>query len=225
MNGKKDIMDEHSAHLLKPNPKWLQNKLKLFGVKPTELKPVTPICGVIKGPVRLDSATKYDPHVGELDRYSFTATPKTLDDLKELVGIPNRNLKNDQGPINQCCQPNGRLRDVSIHHLPIKEKYKLAQLNSIERKAVLDMSHNMLYGYVSENFMTKDPVKALIDFMLEQGRLLPTFVADTLIVCPNETVEIKNYAVVYITNVVVYGSGTIKLDDRAKLHSYQIKHV
>jgi hypothetical protein len=225
MKEEKDFLREHREHLLSPKPEWLRDKLKIFKMKPEELKPLPPICNVLKGPVYLDPVRKFDPHVGELDRYLRTVTPKDIHELKELVGVPNRVFEKLKRPEGHSCQPCYRLRNVQIHHLPVKEIVNMDQLESNERIAVRDMAHNLLYGYADEKIKSKIPYKAVLDFMLERAKLLNTFVADSLIVCPNEVVEFKNFAAVYITNVIVYGSGTIRLGNNTKLHSYQIKHV
>lgn len=217
MKEEKDFLRDHRAHLLSPEPEWLQDKLKMFEMRPEELKPLAPICNVLKGPVYLDPVRKFDPHVGELDRYIRTVTPKDIDDLKELAGVPNRVFEKEK--------PYNRLRCVQMHHLPARKTVRLRELDLNERIAVRDMAHNLLYGYVDKRKMSKVPYKAVIEFMLERAQLLNVFVADTLIVCPNEIVEFRNFAAVYITNVIVYGSGTIRLGNNTKLHSYQIKHV
>ncbi|MCX6829785.1 MAG: hypothetical protein NT002_10975 [candidate division Zixibacteria bacterium] len=217
MKEQKDFLHEHRKHLLSPKPEWLQDKLKIFGMKPTELKPLNPICNVIKGPVYLDPIRKFDPHVGELDRYIRTISPKNIDELKELAGVPNRVFDKEK--------PCYRLPCVQMHHLPTRNIESLKELEPDERIAVKDMAHNLLFGYVDKKIVSKIPYKGVIEYMLERAKRLNTFVADTLIVCPNEVVIFRNFAAVYITNIIVYGSGCIRLGNNTKLHSYQIKHV
>jgi len=220
-----DFPREHRKHMLKPKIEWLRKKLKPFNVKPDELKLLPPICDVLKGPIFLDTVKKFDPHIGELARYVRTVKPKNLETLKELVGVPNRVYERKREVQTSLCHPHPRFPRVQIHDLPSAEFKGLNQLEQQERRAVLDMAHQLLYGYADEKQLAAAPYKWILQFILERAKLLNAFVADCLIVCPNEVVDFRDFAAIYITNVIVYGSGTIRLGNNVKLHSYQIKHV
>jgi hypothetical protein len=217
MKQRRDILSEHRKHMLTPKPEWLRDKLKMFKMKTAELKPLPPICNVPTGSVYLNPEMKFEPHVGELSRYIRTITPRNIFELKELVGIPNRVFEKNKPRIG--------LRKVQKHHLPVEKVRAFKELQADERIAVRDAAHNLLYGYVDNKTISKPPFTSVVEFMLERARFLASFITDSLIVCPNEIVHFNNFAVVYITNVVVYGSGTIRLGNNCKLHSYHIKHV
>lgn len=212
-----DALD-HSKYLLQPNDKELETKLRLFRVPLSELYPMPPICGFKEiGPVILDPEKQFDPHVGEINKYIHALAPESLDDLKELVGIPNRVVEKRASSVWP--------REVRLHHLPVRNGFSFESLDQEQRTAVLDMAHNLLYGYADEELISKPPLSGVVEFMLKRAIGTAFFLACDLIVCPDKTIEFKNFSLLYFNNVLVYGSGQVKLGNSTKLHAFQVIHV
>ena len=213
-----DYLREHSKYLVKVDPEKLQAKLGLFGLQPADLHPMPLICNLKEiGPIILTPKKRFDPHVGEMDRYVHTITPRSIQELKELVGVPNRVMEKN---VSYALR-----REVSLYQLPSQDEMSFESLEAERRTAVFDMAHNLVYGYADEERMSKPPLSGIVKFVLERSQELPLFVAQDLIVCPDETIEFNNFAALYFNNVVVYGSGRIKLGNNTKLHAVQVTHV
>ena len=208
---------DHEKYLLKPPLEALRTRLKVFGVDESELQPLPLICNLKIRQVVLTPRRKFDPTIGEIETYVRYLSPRSLGELKELVGVPNRVMKN-----NTSCA--GR-RDLCMHHLPGQKDFSFQTLDPEQRIAVRDAAHNLLYGYVDEDRASRGPLKAVSDYMLEVSQNLGVFVAQDLIVCPGHTIQFQNFAALYFNNVLVFGTGQIKLGNHTKLHAHQVIHV
>lgn len=219
---KVDPVKDYKQHIVKPDLKKLESKLKLFGFGRIEEIPQMPlICRLKKmGPVILHPKRTFDPHIGEIREFVRPITCDSLQKLKALVGTPN-----EVAAKHQKLQTASRIRKVEVQHLPVDSKFRFKELQAPARLALTDMAHNLLHGFVDEDRVKRQPYKAVADYMIGRAKDLPTFVAQELIVCPGETVYFSGFAAMFFVNVIVYGDGQIKMANNSKLHAYQIKHV
>ena len=168
---------------------------------------------------------RFDPSIYEVEPYLHYVTPKSLDHLKELAGVPNEVYANLMKQPGHCCTVGVRLRSVRMHDLSIGETIYFSHLPAEQRVAVNDLAFNLLMGYADSDVTQKNPYKAVVGYMISRVVAIPTFVGKDLLVCPDETVEFSGFGAVYFDNVVVVGNGRIRLGNHTKLHAYQIKHV
>jgi hypothetical protein len=208
---------DHDKYLLQPSAEKLRAKLKVFGVDESSVYPMPFICNLRQLTVVLTPMTKFDPSIGEIERFVHYLKPQSLHELKALVGIPNQVMKND----TSC----GKRREVCMHHLPAQKSFSFQHLEPEQRSAVRDTAHNLLYGYVDEERARRQPLNAVVEYMLQASQNVPVFVAKDLVVCPGHKVEFKNFGALYFNNVLVYGTGQIKLGNHTKLHAQQVIHV
>jgi hypothetical protein len=218
-----DPVKDYKQHIMKADLKKLASKLRLFGYGSVEELPTLPlICRLKKqGPIILHPKHKFDPHIGEIREFVRPITPDSLHTLKALVGVPNEVALKEQRRV----QTGAYMRKVQIQDLPVESKLRFRSLDFQARTAVTDMAHNLLHGYADDDRIKRQPYKAVVDYMLERAKDLPTFTAKELIVCPGETIFFDGFAAMFFVNVIVYGNGQIKVSNNAKLHAYQIKHV
>ena len=219
---KVDPVKDYKQHIMKPDLKKLEPKLKLFGFGRVEEMPQMPlICRLKKlGPVILHPKQTFDPHIGEIREFIRPITCDSLRKLKALVGTPNEVVARERK-----MQTSTLMRKVQMQHLPAEARFKFTVLDAPGRIALHDMAHNLLHGYVEEERMQRQPYKTVVDYMIGKAKDLPTFVAQELIVCPGETVYFNGFAAMFFVNVIVYGDGQIKMANNSKLHAYHIKHV
>lgn len=219
---KVDPVKDYKAHILKPDSAKFAAKFKEFGIDYESLPEMPLVCRLKKlGPVILHPKQTFDPHIGEIREFIRTITPKSLYQLKQLVGIPN-----DVAFKQQSRFLAGALaRKVKLQDLPVEPKLKFRSLDVQQRTAVKDMAHNLLHGYVEDDSLKRQPFKSVADYMLESARDLPTFQARNLIVCPGETVFFNGFAAMFFVNVIIYGDGEIRMSNHSKLHAYHIKRV
>jgi hypothetical protein len=218
MKNQEDIVRDYQKDLIKPTPDKVKRWFKSFDMKPIPLKSLALICQLKKmGPIELYPIKKFDPHIGEVDKYVHRVTPRSLEQLKAWVGVPSQAARR-----NSSCAP---ARKVRLHHLPVQDKFSFESLEPEQRRAVNDMAHNLLFGYADKERAAKPPLRGVVNYMLNRSTKLAVFAARDLIVCPDEMVCFANFSVIVFWNVIVYGSGRIRLGNFAKLHAYQIKRV
>lgn len=217
-----DPVKDYKQHLMKPDSARFASKLKDFDIDPDALPTMPLICRLKKlGPVELHPKKTFDPHIGEIREFIRIITPKSLHQLKELVGIPNDVALKQQNRFLA-----GSLsRKVKLQDLPVEPKLKFRSLGVEQRTAVNAMAHNLLHGYVDDDSLKRQPFKSVADYMLESAKDLPTFQARELIVCPGQTVFFNGFAAMFFLNVIIFGDGEIRMSNHSKLHAYHIKRV
>lgn len=215
----------HKDIFVQPTPEFLRTKLEIFQIDRTKIVGLPPVivCG-LERKLKFHPTKKFDPGIYEVGPFVHRVTPKSLDHLKQLSGVPNdvyvamrkRNLGCGEGP---------RLRPVDMRYLPADKAIHFDRLSAEQRIAVRDLSFNLLMGYADPGATRKQPYAAVVEYMLKRVVEVPTFVGKDLLVCPDETVEFSGFAAVYFDNVIAVGNGKIVLGDSTKLHAYQIKHA
>lgn len=217
MEAQQEVPREYRKYLMEPSEAFVAS-IASMKLRPDRLTVIPTICGVKKeiGEVILHPKKKFDPHIGELKPYHKQLRPRTLDDLKEWAGVPNRVLERAGRPVAP--------REVRMHHLPAQEEFAFKELEPERRLAVRDTAFNLLYGYAHPERVARPPYAGVVRWMLEKANL-PVFAARDLIVCPDETVQFQSFAVLIFNNVIVVGNGRIRVGSNVKLFATQVRHV
>lgn len=218
-------LQQYKDHFVQPTAEFIKDKTEVFQIDRQRIDEMLAIfaCG-LRSRLRFHPIKRFDPTIYEVEPFIHRLTPKSLDHLKHLVGIPNEvyaGLQKRSGG----CGDGVRLRTAEMHHLGSDKTITFNRLTTEQRVAVRDLSFNLLMGFAEVELTRKAPYASVVDYMLGRVINLPTFVGKDLLVCPDETVEFSGFAAIYFDNVVVVGNGKIILGDSAKLHAYQIKHI
>src|SRR5215217_6606018 len=162
-------ISRYREHLVDPPAEAIREKLAIFGLEPATLDPLLALAICDIGRITLRPPKQVDPSIVEIEPYVHFLTPRTLDDLKEWGGMPNRILSH----ASKCSV---LLRDVRMHNLPAEQRIRFERLESEQRIAVRDLGFNLLYGYAAAEMISRPPYKAVVDHMLERARRFPVFV-------------------------------------------------
>lgn len=217
----------HKDQFVQPTPEFVKEKSEVFQIDrgSIEKRPAIFMCPPsVPHKVVFHPTKRFDPSIYEVEPYLHQVSPKSLNHLKQLAGVPNEVHVHSQKQSGGCCSHGLRLRAVQMHHLPTEETIHFNRLSAEQRAAVQDLSFNLLMGYADSTVAEKPPYKAIVDYVIGRVVALPVFVGKDLLVCPDQTVEFSGFAAVYFDNVVVVGNGRILLGNHTKLHAYQIKH-
>jgi hypothetical protein len=241
-------------HLVEVPEAWTAAKRELFGVDaPRES---LRICGLKRILKQLDlkqvvvkpripdpgPLAERLPVLSRLDSVVHTAKPRSLEHLKELVGVPNSALKaaeriapmpvaaaprQERSKLDSLAEFGGRMAPlpVELRHLPTTKKITFKRLNANQRVAVRNQAFNLIYGYADAEMVERPPLAAIRDYVLNEARALPVLVLDDLVVCDGEVVEFNGFSSLYFNNVLVEGSGEIRMGSFTKLHAYAVKRV
>lgn len=223
--------------LLEPSAEWLEVQQRVFGFSPSEAgAEALRICGLkrklkevldrdwvevsIRRPIPKPEL-ELVPALRDLDRLTRRVKPRSLEHLKELVGVPNEAVLRSR-KIDPCgCQP----RPTRLHLLPGTKKFAFSKLGPEQRRAVQDVAENLVYGYADPDEVKRAPLAGIQDFVLRRAAELPVFVMKDLIVCDGERVVFDGFSTLLFNNVIVEGTGEIVLGSHTKLHAYHIERV
>ena len=222
-----DNLKQYKAHFVDPPAEFAREKAEIFQIERATIEKRRPmfICATAGRWTRYHPIKRFDPTIYQVSDYLHRITPKDLDHLKALAGVPNEVHRAIRERESTGCGPGFRQWPVEMMHLPSEGAIHYNRLSWEQRVAVHDLSLNLLLGPVDAKRALEAPYKAVIDSMLGQVVDLPTFVGKDLLVCPDETVEFTGFGAVHFDNVVVLGNGRILLGGGTKLHAYQIKHA
>jgi len=215
-----DKLAKHRRYLAEPPADYLEEKLGLFKLKPDDLMkaPSVVICG-LRSEARIHPVAGARPKVIDVVSHTKRLRPASLDELKELAGVPTRALTRARDVVPPLPEVDTR----ALAKLPAK--LSVPKLTGAQRTAFFAAGENLLRGRTDAKTLARPANKLVAGTMLKLARDMPMFYAPDLIVCPGQTVTFASYAVLYFNNVVVYGNGRIRLGDNTKLHAYQITHV
>jgi hypothetical protein len=206
----------------------LREKLDLLGVNPDAFAALPSI--VIekqRRPVRINAREGFSLRsLGDAQAHSSTIRPDDLHRLKELTGVPQRAFdpRLDGPEYESKRSPKQRRRDDQIV-AKLPERASFGRLSAERKAAVWATAQDLLYGPVDAALLDRPGYQRVVRYMLDLASELTVFVAPDLVVADGQSVQFSNYAVLYFTNVNVYGSGAIWLGEQAKLHAQSIKHL
>jgi len=217
---------KHARHLVEPPEEFLEQKLALFDTPVREFNelPAVLICALDKAVEITPQAAK--PKIIDVVSHTRKLNPGSLDELKELAGVPNRAFTEapERGPLAPERAPVlHTLERRSLTRLP--ERITLSRLRAEDKATFWQASHNILRGPADERMLERSGYKQIADAMLRVAKNIPAFLARNLIVCDGDVVTFSGYGALYFNNVLVYGSGRIQLANNTTLHAYQVKHV
>lgn len=169
---------------------------------------------------------------GEYAKWIHQLKPKTLDDLKLWIGIPNDIAKQMlENARQRGVGSDGRLwsgiTDSIPRKLPKREKYTLESLDREQQQELLQTANNMLYGYVDPQAVAEPPLSLVAEFMLTEARKrgIFTLVVPNLIICSDKVVTFNNVASLVFNNILIYGNGQLLTRGKTKIYAQQIRHV
>lgn len=219
-------IEDYQADLETAPDDELKRKLELLRIAPDKFAELPSI--VVekqRNALRINSREGFSvARMGDAKAHSSELQPEDLHTLKELTGVPQRafeaGLDNDYE--SRRSAKLRRQHDQIVAKLPPRSAF--AKLNTERKAAVWGVATDLLYGPVSDSTLDRPGYKRVVEHMLDIAKLT-LFVAPDLVVADGQSVVFSNYAVLYFTNVNVYGSGAITLGDQTKLHAHSIKHL
>ncbi|MEI7993717.1 MAG: hypothetical protein WCH01_02315 [Methylococcaceae bacterium] len=152
------------------------------------------------------------------DEYSYPVSINSIDNFKQLLGVPNTILEKKESSLNVKAR-----FPVSMNDLPTEKNFKIQNLDQRKRLAMQHMLTNVRFGYIDDEFR-KSRTYEVVDHWIKTEPKIPVFLGNDLLVCNNQCIEFHDYGAIYFNNVIVYGNGRIRLRG-ASLHAYHIKHV
>lgn len=159
--------------------------------------------------------------------YVHPLEPRSLEDLKQWVGIPNAvaELRARSSPLHPCGGGWGRGEDVCIHHLPRTKSFDFAKLDRPQRAAVHQVAQNLLFGLVDKEEAKRPPIVGVVEYLLERARGWHALVIPDLVICPGQRVELSGFPAAVFNNILIYGDGELVLRGQVKVHAFQIRRV
>jgi hypothetical protein len=224
-------MARHRRHLQTPPDEFLAAKLELLGITPAALAKAPPLVVRRAAPARVHPKEGFTPAaLGTVKRHTARPRPDSLERLRQLagapVGAPAAPAPAARRRRAAVASPDERLRPVDDAVIArLTPGTKLTKVPRAEQQMVWDAGYNLLHGHVDEHVLAQPGYAVVVGIMIDLAKNLTLFFGQDLIVEDGATVEFASYGVLYFNNVVVYGSGSIRLPENAKLHAYSIAHV
>ena len=170
-------------------------------------------------PENLGSHVRFSFDDPQWKKYYFKVTPKNLDHLKILAGVPNATARKVIESKNHL-----NLKAVEYNELPMEASFKFESLPINSKMAVINSAHNLLFGYVDPTAMHATPYAGIVNYMLNEAKDLTVFAADDLIVKDGETRVFKDAATLAFNNVKIYGTGQIVIESQIKLIANSVQY-
>lgn len=136
---------------------------------------------------------------------------ESIDHLRKICGVP--------------CENTDSTIEIKLNLLPRKKKIDVSTLSNDSFREVRKMATKILLGHVNSDELTKLPYVGIQDYMLEEASNLPVFIAQDLIIKDGEIYVLKKTASAVFNNIIIYGSGEIKLESDMKIIANSIKHI
>jgi hypothetical protein len=138
--------------------------------------------------------------------------PVSLDELKEIVGVPNRIFEhNDTKHITVY---------PDVQNAPLREgdPFALTDESSLARRTAV----NLVYGYADPVYVAQPTVQALTKLMCSALEGQFAVVGTDLVVKDGATVDLGNNPVVQFDTVTIYGTGQIIVHSNQKVQATSI---
>ena len=215
--------DKFTSHLLQPPPDYLEQKLPMLKTTQAQVNALDPliICG-LRG-IATVHPTVTKPKLIDIVSHTIQVTPASLEELKELVGVPTRAFARRVQPAGAPTRLLHAVTPKMVASLP--EKITVSKLQLEQRTSFFQVAENLLHGPTDEKTLDQPGYRQAVAAMLRASARIPVFVAPDLVVCDGDAVDFTGYAAMYFNNVIVQGSGRIILGHNTKLHAFQIKRV
>lgn len=151
----------------------------------------------------------YDPYIRSL-------TPRDLDHLKQVAGVPNSvHTANGAADTHRY--------QVAKSHLPNTDTFAFDALSEEQQEAVRQMAYNLVYGYADPKEVAKGGLKGVTSYLLNTVGSIPVLYGSDLTVEDGQTWECPA-PVVYFDNITVIGSGSIVVQANQKVVAQNVIH-
>lgn len=137
------------------------------------------------------------------------SAPKSLDELKELAGVPNRVFEHNNNT-QLTVHP-----DVQNAALGAGEPYMLADQNSLARR----VAANLVYGYADPAYVSQPEVQALTQVMCSALEGQYAVVGTTLTVQNGAVADLGPNPVVQFDSITIHGTGQIIVHQNQKVQA------
>ena len=217
---RRDPLSKHRKHLAEVPTEFLQEKLKLLRIDPDEFAKLPPlIIGGQRRPVDITPDGAKPAKLLDVKPHARRISPASLDELKELAGQPNRVVALD--PEREQRLP--RVDAASVAKLQRARAFK--DLDSRQRDVFWSAAQRLLHGSSGPEVLAQPGYKRVSELMLDLSKGLGVLIAPDLIVATGQRVNFSGFGTLYFNNVLVYGTGSIRMGGNAKMHAYQVSHV
>jgi len=217
---RRDPLSKHRRYLAEVPDDFLQEKLKLLRIDPDEFAQVPPV--IISGqrrPVDISPDGAKPAKVLDVKPHVRKLKPRSLDELKELAGVPNRVVALDA----EVEQRLPEIDDAVVAKLPRKKAFK--DLDGDQRDVFWTAAQRLLQGSSGPEVMAKPGYELVGELMVGLAQNIGLLFATDLVVTTGQRVNFTGFGTLYFNNVLVYGTGSICMGGNAKLHAYQVSHV
>jgi hypothetical protein len=216
-----DPIAKHRRYLLEPPDEFVADKLKLFGVSPSLLAKLPPlVVSGRKGVVTIHPLEGAKPKIVDVKQHTRVVQPKSLDQLKELTGVPNRAFEGAKAGV---AIPRLEVDPEVLAKLP--KTVSFGKLRPEVADDAFAAAHNVVYGPTDPSLLAQPGYAAISKAVVAAAAKLSVFFAPDLVVAAGQIVSFAAFGALYFNNVLVYGNGTIRLGAYTKLHAYQVRHV
>ena len=137
---------------------------------------------------------------------------RSLDDLKELVGVPNRVFEHNNTK-HLTVHP-----EVQNATLSAGDPVMLNDETSLARRTAV----NLVYGYADPGYLAQPAVQNLTQVMCAAVEGQYAVVGSDLTVQNGAFADLGSNPVVYFDSITVYGSGQIKVHPNQKVQATKI---
>jgi hypothetical protein len=217
---RRDPLAKHRRHLAEVPDDFLHEKLKLLRVDPDEFAKLPPI--VISGqrrPVTIAPDGAKPAKLLDVKPHMRRISPDSLDELKELAGQPNRVVAFDP-------EPESRLPKVDAARVAkLRGAKAFKNLDAEQRDVFWTAAQRLLHGSSGPDVLADAGYQRVAELMLGLASGIGLLLSSDLIVATGQRVDFSGFGILYFNNVLVYGTGSIRMGGNAKMHAYQVSHV
>ena len=195
-----DLMND-ARYVAPPSDADRTGRLAVLGLKPEDVQ--TPPVIVRSGEEFVFSA---DNPAAKL-WIRPAPVPTSLDELKELAGVPNRvfeRANNLSATVHE---------DVAAESLEHADIVQLSDASSLANR----VATNLVYGYADPALVANEPHASLVRTMIAALGGQNVVAGNDLIVDDGATVDLGPNPVVTFDRIIIHGSGRIKVHDKQKV--------
>jgi len=146
----------------------------------------------------------------EYSKHYYDVEVKNLEHLKFLIGNPDRSLETHK---------KSKYVPYPMHAHEVPEGWSdFSKLSPVEQVAVQRAAKNIVYGHSSALGLQESQYNSVLAWILKHGGTIPVFQAPDLEVMSGTTVTFSDAAVLSFNVVTVHGTGSIKLNNIAKVY-------
>ena len=154
----------------------------------------------------------------DYQRHYYDIKVKGFDNLKKLVGVPDRLLETNGGADKV-------LFPMDSREVPDIIPDRVENLSRREFFAVQKAAQNMVFGHSHSLKLNSKQHAALLAWIEKHGSIVPVFQAPDLEVLNGQIVRFEDAAIVRFHTVTVHGSGSIDVGPTTRFIADEIRTV